>query len=414
MALHRFACCRGGHFAVLLGLLAPVLLGLTGGAIDLFRYVSHQKSLQSAADGAALAAAREASLEGWSQAAADAIANAYVQANVSHLNGSGEVTALTTVDGETGRVTVAVEQDHFGYFMVGYFKASPQIHVQATAQAIGSTSMCVIGLSSHEESTIGLDSNAILSAPNCVVHSNSAHAKGMRSLSNAVLRSALPCSAGGYEGAAKNFSKMPLTDCPPMDDPLAGRAKPHVGGACKAKNAVHKDYVGKISPGIYCGGLFIDGNSVVTMEPGVYVMRDGPFLVDSNSKVTGKGVGVFFTGKNSFFHFKSNVNVSLEAPTTGDMYGLIFHQDRDSAPADFTIESNYTRNLIGTIYLPKGKLVVKADNDVADQSAYTAIVVQKLQLLSGPRLVLNTNYDDTAVPVPEGLGPTGEQVLLTR
>lgn len=96
------------------------------------------------------------------------------------------------------------------------------------------------------------------------------------------------------------------------------------------------------------------------------------------------------------------------------MAGLIFFQDRAAAVTDFVIESNYTRKLLGTIYLPKGNLIVKADNDVADQSAYTAIVVQKLQLFSGPRLVLNTDYDDTDVPVPEGLGPQGGKLRLIR
>lgn len=413
-ALHRLAYCPKGNFAVILGLLAPVLLGVTGGAVDLYRYVSHEVSLQEAADGAALAAAREAALEGWSQSAAQAIADAYVQANVAHLDGSGVVTALTTVGQATGRVTVTVEQDHFGYFLMGYLKAAPQIHVEATAQAVGATNVCVIGLNKQDESTISLDSNAILSAPNCAVFSNSSHTRGMRSLSNAKLTSALACSSGGYEGAAKNYGTMPLTDCPRMDDPLAIRGKPPHTGSCKANNASYDNYVGKLSPGIYCGGLTIGGNSIVTLEPGVYVMRNGPFLVDSNAKVTGVDVGFFFTGAGSFFHFKSNVNVILSAPKAGPMAGLIFHQDVGSTLADFTIESNYTRKLIGTIYLPKGNLIVKADNDVADQSAYTAIVVHRLQLFSGPRLVLNTNYDQTTVPVPEGLGPTGSKVRLAQ
>ena len=66
------------------------------------------------------------------------------------------------------------------------------------------------------------------------------------------------------------------------------------------------------------------------------------------------------------------------------------------------------------MYLPNGILIIKADNDIADQSAYTAIVVRRLRLLSGPNLVLNTDYDETTVPVPQGLGPAGGPTRLVE
>jgi len=414
VALHRFARCRSGHFAVMVGLLAPVLLGVTGGAIDLFRYISHQKGLQNAADGAALAAAREASLGGWSAAAAEAVADAYVQANVRHLDGSGAVKAVTTVDSATQRISVEVEQDDYAYFVMGYFRSSPQIRVSATAQASGSTNICVIGLSGSEVSTVELNANSVLHAPNCAVYSNSTDTRGMVSKSNSILTSALACSAGGYEGAARNYSSMPLTDCPAMADPLADRPAPAVPAGCKEQNLRLQHYVGNIAPGTYCGGLVVDAHSTVTMLPGIYVMKDGPFIANSDSVVRGVGVGVYFTGAGARFEFKSNAEVSLEAPKQGEMAGIIFFQDRSAPILDFLIESQLTRNLLGTIYLARGNLVVNTTNRVADQSAYTAIVVHKLLLNASPRLVLNTDYDQTTVPVPEGLGPTGQKVVLTR
>lgn len=413
--IRRFRVCRQGNFALVLGLTAPVLLGLVGGAVDAYVYISHQKSLQNAADGAALASAGEAALGGWSAEKAQAVAAAFVAANATHgLGGSGVVTAVATVDTPQRRVSVVVEQDHYGYFVMGYFRSSPQIRVSAAAQASGSTNVCVIGLDESSEATISLDSNSILFAPDCAVYSNSEHVQGMVSLSNAVLTSTLACSAGGFSGATKNFSKKPLTDCPMVQDPLAQRAAPTVSTSCKETKATYDNYTGSLSPGVYCGGLAIKGNSNVKLLPGTFIMKDGQFLVDSNSVVKGTDVGIFFTGAGSNFHFNSNVNVSLEAPKSGPLAGIIFFQNRDASLTDFVIESNYTRNLLGTIYLPKGNLIIKADNDVADQSAYTAIVVHKLQLFSGPRLVLNTNYDDTTVPVPEGLGPSGSRLRLVQ
>lgn len=70
--------------------------------------------------------------------------------------------------------------------------------------------------------------------------------------------------------------------------------------------------------------------------------------------------------------------------------------------------------LIGTIYIPKGELRVDATSPIADESAYTAIVADKMRLYGGPHLVLNTNYDQTDVPVPAGIRGAGQPVALSR
>ncbi len=66
------------------------------------------------------------------------------------------------------------------------------------------------------------------------------------------------------------------------------------------------------------------------------------------------------------------------------------------------------RELTGTIYLPNGKLFINPNAQVAEQSAYTAIVSYQLELTEGPELVLNSDYGSTKVPVPgwyQGLKP---------
>ena len=77
-----------------------------------------------------------------------------------------------------------------------------------------------------------------------------------------------------------------------------------------------------------------------------------------------------------------------------------------------TIKSNNARQLLGTFYLPNSILQVDSNSPVADQSAYTAIIVMRLWLKAGPNLVLNSNYSATDVPVPEAI--TGGKVALTR
>lgn len=411
--------CERGNFALLGALTLPVLLGLAGAVIDFTKYNDHQKQLQNVADSAALAAAREAALEGWSQETAQAVVENFIDANLKSTGADSVVyTSKIEVDKTNRRVSVTIDQDHFGYFVAGYFRHSPQISVNAVAQSSGSTNICVIGLDQTASTAIELRETAELSSPKCAVYSNSTDSKGLRSSDDALLTANLACSAGGYEGASKNFNKQPLTDCPPMADPLAARQPPKLK-PCAPK--LLTDLLGmvpliQLKPDwTYCGGLTVKGNTQIIFLPGIHAFKDGPLIVKDNAKVDGLGgVGLYFTGKNAFFEFTKNANVDLKAPDSGPMAGLLMFQDRNSDVQNFKITSDFTRNLIGTIYLPNGNLIVDANNDIAEDSAYTAIVVRQLILGRSPKLVLNTDYDDTTVPVPEGLGPSGGELSLVR
>jgi hypothetical protein len=59
-------------------------------------------------------------------------------------------------------------------------------------------------------------------------------------------------------------------------------------------------------------------------------------------------------------------------------------------------------------------LHIDANAPVADKSAYTAIVARMLTLYGGPHLVLNTNYEQTDVPVPDGIKGVGQPVQLAK
>jgi Flp pilus assembly protein TadG len=409
----RWRDCRSGSYATFFAILAPVLFGLVGGVVDLYLYMNHAKMLQNVADGAALSAVGGATLKGWSAATATATVESHVAANLSGKNDGTVYTTSVNVDVERRLVQVTIDQDDHGYFVVGYFKHSPQIRVQASAQSSGSLNVCVIGLDPKEDGAVSLDSNSKMTAGNCAVYSNSVSHAGLQSKSNSVLTAQLTCSVGGYEGASRNFQGEVVTDCPKTEDPLASVLPPPSGRPRPIREV--KDKVDTLTPGLYEGGLKIDGNSDIRMSPGVYIFRNGSFIVDSNSKVTGKGVSLVFEGEDAGFEFKSNVQVDLEAPEAGQlMAGLLVYQKRNAGEAEFLIESKYTRKLLGTLYMPNGHFIVKADNRVAEASAYTAIVARTIRLHGSSNLVLNTDYDATRVPVPVGLGPSEGKVRLTN
>ena len=76
--------------------------------------------------------------------------------------------------------------------------------------------------------------------------------------------------------------------------------------------------------------------------------------------------------------------------------------------------SDNARNLLGTIYMPQGEIIIDATKPIADKSAYTVPVVNQLHLYSGPNLILNSDYNATEVPVPMGVGPFGAKIFLSN
>ena len=414
-AISPFRGSESGGVLITFTLILPVMIMVVGMAIDYALLVSQESKLQHAADSAALAAASEYNVVNSYDNSNEQLAAVAKSSAAANLQGKGSDFGISViVDDETATVTVELTQAADKAFLGSHAFTNGTIKVNAAAQVIGQMPVCVIGLADHAGGTISLDSNARITAENCAVYSNSKSTSGLSSKSNAVLHAGLICSAGGSVGGKANFKPEPLTDCPVIEDPLRDRPAPKAG-SCKANDLEIIDKVVTLSPGTYCGGIKIDGNAKVYMRPGIYVIKDGPLNVDSNAELEGEYVGIYLVGSKSTFRFASNAELDLSAPKDGPLAGLLFFEDRNAPKLRrHDILSNYAHNLLGTIYLPQGRLVVDADNEIADQSAYTAIIVRQLELYAGPNLVLNTDYSATDIPVPDGIVGLGQAVRLTQ
>jgi hypothetical protein len=287
------------------------------------------------------------------------------------------------------------------------------IRARAQAKTIGQRLACVLGLSELTPPGVQLWSNASLVAEGCDVYSNTSLPLGLVVQDNATLKADLICVSGGYVALSPGAVKpKPLTDCPKFDDPLASRQAPKVGG-CDHLAMIIINQNKTLNPGVYCGGLTILGNSKVKLNPGVYIINNGLLKVSGTASMTGENVGFYLSGLLTLMFFDSGTTIDLTAPKDGPLAGILFFEDRKALPLRIhRIGSNNARNLVGTIYLPLGILLVDANAPVADNSAYTALVVRSLQLSEGPKLVLRSDYQSTDIPVPDGL--IGSQAVLIK
>lgn len=360
--------------------------------------------------------------------------------------------------------------------------AKVDLAVQSTASLAGTTRLCLLALDPTLQGAFRLEASARITATDCSLYSNSTNAGSIQAMNSAVAASLSTCTAGGFQGSSTNFRPPPATGCPPLKDPLADRERPAVGpcktlpaylnptarrssddddddddeGGSRTTSTTTNTGFGKnivgltatLDPGTYCGGLQITNNSVVTLRPGIYIMKNGPLVVHNGGSLKGEGVGFYFTGDKTGLLLDKQSTVGLTAPKDGVMSGLLFFEDATISKAlplpppksgkglvpelagvvsgvlgqvrsatqlrQYRIISDNAHTLLGTIYLPAGRLIIDSTRPIADQSAYTVIVARVINLYDGPDLRLNARYGNSDIPVPKGVGPSSADTVLTQ
>ena len=407
--LAHFFRSASGSIIVPFAIASPVLLAASGLAIDYATHSMKVGELQAAADASALGAAKELALAGSSDAAIKSVAASYVTMELGDRGSA--VTSTADINRKAGTLRVALEEQWTPAFAQFLNADITPIRVDATASLVGGTSICVLTLDGAASRAIHMDKYAKLKANGCGVYSNSLHMQGIRLDMDSTMKASLICSVGGYKAKTTSVVPMPTTDCPVVPDPLIDRNAPVVGG-CDESGLALFGGSHTLSPGTYCGGLKIGGTASITFQSGTYIIKNGKFTVSDNAQVTGEHVGFYLTGNATIIDFTDDASVTLTGATGGDMAGLLFFEDR-SAPINrkHHIQSTKVDVLTGTIYLPRGQLLVDPNSAVAEDSAYTAIIANRIELTEGPELVLNSDYGATDVPVPAGIQSTAQVVL---
>ena len=408
---------RGG-IAVSFAMALPAVLAVVGLASDYAMMTKVRQDLQHAADAAAIAGAREIPLamSNTKQVASAVRSYAAYQLTKDSAASDAKLAAgnlsmdIEVVD-DFSAVNVTITEAWTPFFLHFLDAGVTPIKVTATARFVGRNNICVLGLDGKGPA-VNLDQNSRLTGNNCGVFSNSTDSSGLLIDSGVTISAQIICSAGGASvSGSATVTPAPITDCPIVEDPLRNRAAPPVG-SCDHNKLTLDNVTATLNPGVYCSGLSVRGSSNVTLNPGVYVMKDGGLNVSGTSSLAGEGVGFFITGKANSTQFTAKTHIKLSAPKDGSMAGLLLFEDRNlSAKLTHRITSDDARKLLGTIYLPVGSLLIDAQQPVADQSAYTAIVARSLQLRMGPNLVLNADYGMTNVPVPAGIAGSSQVIL---
>lgn len=394
--------CRRGNVMTTAALAAfPLLLAATG-AIEMFSMSNDKALLQTAADAGALAGAGRLSIASYN-ATADVTATAIATArqNVAGASDPSIFSFSVTVDEAGGTVTVNGAASHKSVAdLVGL--GNTAIHAKATAEALQKTPLCILQTTNG---SIGLTNNSQIKAPGCLIHANQdvTVASSGRITADRIQAAGKvtgPTYPTGNSGAIvipDPFANLDMTPTKLCDVSV---------GLGVGLGLISTDTY--VQPGIHCLPMLVVGNARLHLLPGDHYFMGG-LIMTQNSTIDGDDVALIF-GPANVFNFADKATVRLTARKSGKFAGFLIATTRANHNT-FKISSGNVSELLGTIYIPNAVLEVTAQGNVAQDSDWSVIVAQSLQLKNGPTLVINNNYAGSGVPVPEGVGPDNGVVL---
>lgn len=405
----RFRRATAGGVLPLFSVLAIPILGTLAAAVDYGVWLERKTHLQAVSDAAALAGAWEFRV---SDAAAVATAENFIAGNASV-----PVEAQVTVVESGTRLRVRLTHDADTVMGGVLSPGATQIAAASTAQANFGGPPCMLALNPTAANGILVLGSAELIAEGCTLWSNADGHQSFRSYPATRTRADAICAVGGVY-ARGDVQPDPRAGCDPISDPLAGWEPPQPDTACAPQPSADPNGHIILQPGTYCGGLSFE-NGTVTLQEGVYVIKDGPFSLRGNVEVEGEGVGIYLTGHNARLDFAGTGRLRLTAMTDGPMDGLAIAQD-PAAPAgeesqvgdeESLVIGNFRLAFEGMVYLPRQTFTFWGNSDTEVFPPASYIIADRIAVGGNGRLRLRWD-EDTAPPNP-WLQPT-EMVRLVE
>jgi len=411
----RVALDQKGSIAVKFALAVPVIALLSAGSIDLMAVSSSRSQLQSIADNAALAGARSLTLAA-DKVLAEERAASTVRAAMSEWQGAPKYTETYTVietkDGRRLRVTLNGHRPSFfgsmlppgGWHFTG----------DATAIPVGQTPLCAIGTGGNNLDAISTVGASRLTAPDCMVHSNSnILVKNTALITASAVQTVKGATASGISPAAGQGAV-------PIEDPFASMAFPSLN-PCKAQNPnsgqqwpiVYSDNkTHYLEPGMHCRPVTVMNVTTLILKPGVHLFYKN-LSVLGTARLTGDDVFLFFNNGSDPKFTGPHIKIDLIGRKSGTYAGMVMATASMNG-GDISIPGTRVERLLGVVYARNGILSVTGNGEAAGKSDWTVVVANRIQLSGTATLRINANYEDSDVPVPAGVGPNGGIMTGTR
>ena len=390
-----------GQVMVLICLAIVTIMGLIGLVADVGSLQAQKQRLQIAADSAALAAAQELSYgDSVSAGRADAAGNGFINGQ------NGIVVAINNPPlsgpnaGKSGYIEAIVTRPEPTFFLRVLGLTTASLSARAVS-AVGNGPNCFYVLDPSAASAMNLNGNINIQS-GCGLLVDSSSSSGLSVNGNiSVTASTIGVVGGYYSNGNVTFSPQPKKGIVAAADPLAYVQAPSYGACSYNSFSLNGNYGSSgspyvMNPGVYCGGMFFNGNFYLKFNAGTYVIAGGGITVNGNATLTGNGVNFYNTtgtGGYKGIVLNGNVVLNLSAPTSGALSGILFFQDRTipGSAAGSIINGNSGSTIDGALYFPTTTLTYNGNSST---SGYSIIVADKW--IANGNSNLKNNYTSLA------------------
>jgi Flp pilus assembly protein TadG len=376
--LRRFHRDRSGSYVIIVGLAAPVMVGLVGLGTEYGLWMYTHQTAQSAADAAAFSAAQAYSINGAGGSVGGiggvtgsgqnvvTEANA-IAASFGFTNGQNGVTVTVhrppstgAMSGAVNGVEVIISQTQSRLFSALW--NHNQVTIKARSVALGNSALgCVLALDRTVNKAALNSGGGTVNLNGCDLYDDSSDAAALYGGGSSIVVARQVGVVGGVNDAsAFTTTQGLLTHFPVVPDPYYDVNVPSFAG-CDKNNFSSKN-AETINPGVYCNGMQFNAGTTVTFNPGVYYVDGGSFQVNGGASLLGTGVTIILTSSTpnkasswATASINGGATLAISAPTSGALSGLVFFGDR-RAPVGTTQKFNggMTQVLTGAVYFPTG------------------------------------------------------------
>jgi Putative Flp pilus-assembly TadE/G-like len=416
-----------GYVLLSVAFMLLMFLGFLGLAIDLGYFFYVRRQMQKATDAAAIGGEHAVFLGQTSQSQVnqagwnDASFNGFIDCRFAPSNCQANVTVTLNIPPATGpyasddrAVEAIINEPVPTLFMRAFGMGTVPVRTRAVAH-LGSAAACIYALDPTASGALTVKGTSTVTS-NCGVidDSNASNALQVNGTTSTLTGTTVSVT-GGESGTGivncTSGSPCPATSQPPAPDPLSYLAPPSYSTCDYTNTVITTTGTVNLNPGTYCGGIIIQSQATVNFATGTYVLAGGTAATGSTcpSPQTSCTVGLSVTGGATLngmagvtfyntgpigtpsacgeIYVAGNTNSNLAAPTTGDLSGILFFQNRDCT-AQATVQGTSTsQGYNGALYFADANLTFAG---TSTSTKYTIVVANTLTFGGTP--LFNNDY----------------------
>lgn len=401
----KILLCRRGTVAIQVGILMTVFIGMAGLGAEIPYVIYKNRQMQNAADAAALGGAM-ASMQGYPAIAVEAKA---IAAALGFVDGAGGVTVTVNNPPKSGShtanasaVEVIVSQPQTLKLGAAFLSSPLNVNARAVALPGSNPTPAILVMDPNSATGLSVSNGAAVTLAGPV----EVNSTGSKALSvtgaGSLTANKLYVSGQAYQGQGGQINVNPADeyqDHASSLDPYANVSVPASSGCDHTNFSLGwASSTQQMQPGRYCNGVSIGNGAIVSMAAGIYYIESGTFNVGGGTTLTGSGVTIVLTQNTSGYATVSignGASVTLSAPTSGDLAGLLFFADRNAPNSGVnTFAGGASVILTGALYFPTQQLVF---SNGAGTQACTQVIAWQIQFTGGTASAFSSNCDNTGV-----------------